>query len=858
MIQRKRPLSWLTLIVAISVSQEWYSDWTATSTIHSRGDGGSSVVHGFVPSYLPTQKSKIQISHGPHYQSRRRRWDAWKPNAVGGEETDTVVEANQLNPYLKLSSLHQCQNESQIYNLLETESRDLSPSIAAASLQRLSHCFILHGNSDPTVERVIQRILQSLTRVVHDNSPNNNHHRGEVDCLTNNPKTIPAALPLLTLVETLHATATLVRKGVAISTLAEWAITVWKYLDKRTTLVQQQLGPLQQFKLLQSISHLQAIRRLIDRNNNSQLYIAMCQRLAQGDALSHMTARDLMTLLHSLTSTSTVQPAGALLLVEQKLIVTASKRLRKLRGATATTTLISVMETCARIVRQHPEEHDESMTHALRQTIYTLVREVLSRMLWDDGTEVQPEEAPTAAELARIFRAASVIHLNETAQEDDVVMARACEVVVHDEGLWLDSAMEYELACILQTLVTWHCRRDAYVGRVLGQHTLHLVETLPTSVLNPKHMNEILRCAALLYTHDSETIRLYWQVAERLVQDDDGFLAACSMKQLANLLWFAHKTHWHDSEAVLDRVGQQILRTCKTIVCSPRVAARILSTFTSVVVARGEGTLVHHALFVDLFATLGRRLLSPSLSILDASSVLYAYGRAQYTNDMTTVYHLAKIITNRIDECSIRQLTQCFWACAKLKLWKGRHEPKDFAQLLFYRTIRIMATSLAQRSHELGPTDVAQVLWAAGQLGLNDLVLLEPWAERAMMMTNRFTSSEMAITWRALSQLRFQTSDVLFALKSRLLEDVHLQLSAQDAATILYSLGRLRIREEALFHHLTSILLEHIETTSAQGLANALWAHEAVFLEPPQILLDSWAQSKLGLVAVDNMEWKDV
>ena len=81
------------------------------------------------------------------------------------------------------------------------------------------------------------------------------------------------------------------------------------------------------------------------------------------------------------------------------------------------------------------------------------------------------------------------------------------------------------------------------------------------------------------------------------------------------------------------------------------------------------------------------------------------------------------------------------------------------------------------------------------------------------------------------------------------LSDLEQQLAIdqpQVASIILYSLGRMNIRDSDVFHYLTSHVLKYqVHTANAQTIANILWAHRTVHIEPPQQLLESWAMLKL-------------
>ena len=80
------------------------------------------------------------------------------------------------------------------------------------------------------------------------------------------------------------------------------------------------------------------------------------------------------------------------------------------------------------------------------------------------------------------------------------------------------------------------------------------------------------------------------------------------------------------------------------------------------------------------------------------------------------------------------------------------------------------------------------------------------------------------------------------------------QVSPKEAASTLYTLGRLNFRDEEAFEKLSRVLIDHIEDVSAQAIANTLWAYRAVELTPPTDLLNLWATQKLGLVGIQTMQ----
>ena len=76
--------------------------------------------------------------------------------------------------------------------------------------------------------------------------------------------------------------------------------------------------------------------------------------------------------------------------------------------------------------------------------------------------------------------------------------------------------------------------------------------------------------------------------------------------------------------------------------------------------------------------------------------------------------------------------------------------------------------------------------------------------------------------------------------------------TTQEAANILYALGKLQVDDEATFNMLGQLLIDQVETCTAQAIANALWAFQELGLAPPDQLLQRWTTEKLGLIGLVN------
>jgi precorrin-6x reductase len=73
------------------------------------------------------------------------------------------------------------------------------------------------------------------------------------------------------------------------------------------------------------------------------------------------------------------------------------------------------------------------------------------------------------------------------------------------------------------------------------------------------------------------------------------------------------------------------------------------------------------------------------------------------------------------------------------------------------------------------------------------------------------------------------------------------ECTTQEAANILYSLGKLEIKDADAFESISNILMRQLQDASSQAIANALWAYDVVALDPPVGLMGCWAREKLGI-----------
>ena len=74
-----------------------------------------------------------------------------------------------------------------------------------------------------------------------------------------------------------------------------------------------------------------------------------------------------------------------------------------------------------------------------------------------------------------------------------------------------------------------------------------------------------------------------------------------------------------------------------------------------------------------------------------------------------------------------------------------------------------------------------------------------------------------------------------------------IRISPQEAASVLFSMGKLSWKDEHLFGKLSTIMIDQIQDVNAQSIANTLWTFQAIRIRAPRELLNIWAITRLGL-----------
>jgi hypothetical protein len=641
-------------------------------------------------------------------------------------------------------------------------------------------------------------------------------------------------MSIYALADTLQALSILAGRncGGALEKLQPLALArkVWGRLQQDGEPIVTHLGPRRLVECLRAASTLRLREEdMPDSGGSKTFHQLSCERLTKGDALSKLTAADLATVLWSLASSS----ATGLLPYEQNLVKAAVRRFRKkgVRDSASRKDLARALEAASRhMVAQNDNQSELSKEIGLMA--YTLCKETIKKISND-------AYGPPLAfrESSKLLHLAVLLELDES----DPLVGEICRTLGNKSQSYLESATIFDVSRMTAAFERLRIKESSDVFLRLGETLLECSSEGTSADHNePKDINSILRCAALLHGRN-EAVMQPFRDAARLLFLNPSFLARCGPNELSNFVWFALVTQWHDGE-VLETLATRILEPNVVNSFSPKMACRTLSTFTAITMSRSadseENLPLQQHLF-QMFESLGEQLLSSNLTPLDVSSGIYAYAKASYVRDMGIFDHLVGLLASRIEEFNVRQVAQSLWACGKMMAWEIVPEDEDNNPLHPYlASATTMATFLGSQADTLTTKDVAQAIWAIGQLHIDDPAVLSPLANRAKVVAKQLTTQEIANIFWALSKVRSEQFGLIFVLMRRISHDASLALTSQEAANILYALGRLNIRDEDVFKILSNIMLDQIEGTSAQAIANVIWAHRVVYITPPQKLTD--------------------
>jgi hypothetical protein len=645
------------------------------------------------------------------------------------------------------------------------------------------------------------------------------------------------------------------------------------------------LHPIQILDCLVAVRHLPDTYRHLyteseDRNDTSiSLYEYLCHKLEQDeDAMAKLRTIHSLQILRHVHQDSLVR--ATLQRLQQPLLRKSMKskhilqaldiaatRFGRIKGTELSTSTASLSST----------------RFEIQAMVRTLTMEWISRPM---NASNQNSKAS-----GLIFRVShSVLDVNGT----DPLVHTLCNDLTQRMPYWNHSSVS-DIANILAALEQWQVSILPGTQRILFSLGGWFQSCCSASMTAfPRDINTILRCAALLVQGPNNIMELYVAPARKLFLNST-FLHKANALELSNFAWFlAFKAnpsfflsgddHHEADEEVVKALASRILERDVIENCSPKLTCRILTAFTQLCCTTPQSSSQvswndrgisngHHAttkpstmsspFLSDLFANLGEHLLTTKLSPSDASSMIVAYAKSAFVYDMGIFDHLVHVLGSQISLCTHRQLAQSLWACAKMFEWEWEvskdacgnddddHTPADAATHLppYYEPAINFARRLSTVANELTCKDVTQTVWAMAKLRIHDDAFIAPMMQQVFILAPKFNSQETANILWASSKFPKKNYDSIYRLTRRFSSPnfKSWNIKPQEASNVLYALGKMDIRDVNVFRNLTRCMLENIHSTSAQSVANAMWAHRAVLIEPPQDLIDTWAQQKLGL-----------
>jgi len=607
---------------------------------------------------------------------------------------------------------------------------------------------------------------------------------------------------------------------------------VCRLMDESDDDLVHTLTPYRLVECLQSLAALEL--------DHSSLISRICHRLQQGDALAKLQARHLAVGFKALV-----------LLIEQTddNILTAMRaflrrwRKQAVRQTATNRDICQTLYAARRCLQQ--TANDDSLNDEMITMVYTLLREVHS-----PSSNTTASRSLTAGQVAEVIMTASAFQVNTT----NPIYQHLTETLKEDRTM--KRATVPDVSRILLTMERLGLSIYPLVVQRLGRRFLDLVQE---ECVAPKSTMNILRSALGLHQRNDEVMDPFIKatrfiVMERTKDDGPSFLEDCSDVELSSLVRFLSLVRSND-EAVLVTLAERILKPDIVGSCSPTAASRILTYFTSLIDTSTEEMVEMRSLLSEMFHELGTHLLSAQLTPAETSAAMQAYAKASYVQDMGIFDHLAGHLRTMLDDCTVRQVVQALWSCGKMVAWESDHGEGDKSGPPYLKSTKDYTAFLASQAMQLNAKDISQVLWALGWLGIDDMNIVRVFADRSSQVASDCNSQEVANILWGLSKVGYGDCEVVSVLTKRMLE---LRPSPQESATVLYALGRMEIRDEYVFSSMSDIMMEQLESASAQAIANALWAYQTVQIPPPRELMDSWVIQKLGLDGVQINRIEDL
>ena len=686
---------------------------------------------------------------------------------------------------------------------------------------------------------------------------------------TPNVEEYPGVFPLC---DILQALAVLAPNDTTKEKMRPFAILVVEFLNTHETSDLYKLRPIKLVQCLQAMSKLNI--------DHPSLYNKIIQRLLKPDAVSAIPAR---FLAHGLSAIATFQTAKANRTETKTSSDWKEGGQKGMEGNNEvrcdTMRLSRAFMRRLRKSKVAKEASIEDMYRALVATRNLLDLGAMSTMedeaamfgftglrrILEIRTTIKDGNKTSSLSSSFLFTPAQVTEmisswasLSDPTREDTVI-GELLQICIDDKII--ESCSVRQLERIIRSIRKLNVSSHAEVTRCVGEQLLTLVKENESSRFQnifPNSTSEILRWPVLVHRSNFTVLEPFIQAASILFSNKC-FLERSSVQEKANFLWFLSIARLYDEE-ILMNIGTCLLEDEMVDDCSPKIASRILATFTSLLVLEESHTsesLVE--LKQDLFYSYSGHLLSYQLSPAETSSALYAYAKANYVRDKGVFDHLVNLLASSRQKCSSRQLSQTIWSCGKMMIWERQEmgliddEEAEMKDPPYLENVLKITEELSFRTEELSPTDVAQIMWGIGRLEIKNDELVAAFANRTVDICSSLNSVEISNVLWGIAKVQYKDGKLIGKLSDRLARDDIPISSPRVAASILFSLGRLRWKDEIVFRKLSKHMIDQIEHVNAQSVANTLWAFRAVRMRPPRELLDTWAITRLGIVpAIDE------
>lgn len=414
---------------------------------------------------------------------------------------------------------------------------------------------------------------------------------------------------------------------------------------------------------------------------------------------------------------------------------------------------------------------------------------------------------------------------------------------------------------------------ESRCAHLLGERFLELVlwhKAQSTYSCDPKTLATILRAGVMMFQGTAPATKPILNAASILIAEES-FLSSCNEFEVSNCL-FAFATAKHLDQAVFNSLTDQMMAEDLLMSCTPSSASRAMWSCSMLLSLNQSGKSENSFKLVDLFHQLSPLLLSSSsssLSSTDISSAMWAMAKSEYIIDGGIFDQLAEAMASdgMLKQSNTRLVSQALWSCGKMIEFEhlksinkddnnlAKVDKKDnvtnYTPPHYVESAHKYVQFLSRHPNQLSPKQISQTIWAIGRLRLSDHVLVEEMVDVALRMHSLLNAREVAnIIW-GLSRVDYDKPEVISKIAKRIMSPhVFNECTVQEASMLLFALAKLQICKEdalTLFPSLSMILKRQLNDATSQSIVNALWAHEALGISPPEELLSIWAQDRLGM-----------